>query len=158
VALRDDPRLAGRAGPDGFLEHFGHLSDSGNDFRWHRGATPAHVRTWRWRADATGQEAGEGLRCQVEAGTAAAWRPLLRLLWRRAGAFRVYREAVSSTYTRGYGLFRGTFLAIGARLVDRGVLLAPDDVFYLEQTEARAWLAGPVPEPHIARACRRATG
>jgi pyruvate,water dikinase len=157
AALGDDPRLAAWAvALDDFLEHFGHLSDSGNDFSvapWREDA--AHVVNMALaRLDATGQgAAGEAVGLtQVEAGTAAAWRPLLRLLWRRAGAFRVYREAVSSTYTRGYGLFRGTFLAIGARLVDRGALLAPDDVFYLEQTEVRAWLTGAAPEPHVARA------
>ena len=157
AALLDDPRLAGWAAAlDGFLGHFGHLSDSGNDFSvppWRE--DPAHVVSMALaRQDATAPGAvGEGLTLAgVEARTLAPWRPLLRLLWRRAGAFRVYREAVSSTYTRGYGLFRGTFLAIGARLVGRDVLLTPEDVFYLELAEVRAWLTGTAPEPDAARA------
>ncbi len=157
AALRDDPRLAEWAAAlDGFLGHFGHLSDSGNDFSvppWREDR--AHVVSMALaRQDATGPAAaGEGLTlAQVEARTLAPRRPLLRLLWRRAGAFRVYREAVSSTYTRGYGLFRGSFLAIGARLVGRDVLLTPEDVFYLELVEVRAWLTGTAPEPHAARA------
>jgi pyruvate,water dikinase len=157
AALRDDPRLTGWATAlDGFLGHFGHLSDSGNDFSvppWREDR--AHVVSMALaRQDATGPAAaGEGLALAgVEARTLAPWRPLLRLLWRRAGAFRVYREAVSSTYTRGYGLFRGTFLAIGVRLVGRDVLLTPEDVFYLELAEVRAWLTGSAPEPHVAHA------
>ena len=78
-------------------------------------------------------------------------RPLVRLLWRRAGAFRVYREAVSSTYTRGYGLFRGTFLALGERLVARGLLDRPDDVFYLSVAEVEALAGGsPLPADSVA--------
>jgi pyruvate,water dikinase len=73
------------------------------------------------------------------------------MLWRRAGAFRVYREAVGATWTRTYGLFRGTFLALGARLVERGLLDAPDDVFYLSVDEARALARGATPAAGEAR-------
>jgi pyruvate,water dikinase len=68
-------------------------------------------------------------------------------LWRRTGAFRVYREAISSTYTWGYGLFRETFLEWGARLVRRDLLQVPEDVFYLELEELRAWATGDPPTP-----------
>ncbi len=69
-------------------------------------------------------------------------RPIVRLLWRRTGAFRVYRDAVGTTWTRSYGLFRPTFLAMGARLTARGVLEAADDVFYLELAELRSLAVG----------------
>ena len=72
-----------------------------------------------------------------------ARRPLLRLLWRRSGAFRVYRDAIGGAWTRCYGLFRGTFLALGdpARRARR-ILDEADDVFYLALDELRAIVAG----------------
>ena len=62
AALRDDPRLAAWAvALEGFLEHFGHLSDSGNDFSvapWRE--DPAHVVNMALaRLDATGSGAAE---------------------------------------------------------------------------------------------------
>jgi pyruvate,water dikinase len=51
-----------------------------------------------------------------------------------------HREAVSFTYTYGYGLFRRYFLEIGRRLVERGVLGDPDDVMYLYLDEVRTAL------------------
>jgi pyruvate,water dikinase len=164
AALRDDPRLAsfGRE-LDAFLARFGHLSESGNDFSvppWRE--DPGHVVAMALaRGGSDGTSAGSLDRARaaggvtvaladVESRTSPLARPLLRLLWRRAGAFRVYREAVSSTYTFGYGLFRGTFLTIGQRFVSRGLLAAPDDVFYLELHEVRSWLTGDTPSTEQA--------
>jgi pyruvate,water dikinase len=62
----------------------------------------------------------------------------LRPLVRRTRQFRWYREAVSSLYTYGYGLFRPYFLALGQRLVSRGLLDSAEDVFYLTVEEARS--------------------
>lgn len=157
ATMRDDPRLTSFGHELGtFLARFGHLSESGNDFSvppWRE--DPGHVVAMALSharpagADVAGPTAPPGeaplALADVESRTPAPWRPLLRLLWRRAGAFRVYREAVSSTYTFGYGLFRGTFLAIGERLVRRGLLASPDDIFYLELAEVRTWLSGEAP-------------
>ena len=104
------------------------------------------------RADVAGKTDSAATLEDVEAQAARLRRPYLRLLWRRAGAFRVYREAVSSTYTWGYGLFRQTFLEFGSRLVRRGLLEAPDDVFFLELDELRAWVSGQAPTAGSARA------
>lgn len=54
------------------------------------------------------------------------------LFYRRTRQFRFFREQISSTYTYGYGLFRPYFLALGARLVQRGVLECAEDIFYLD--------------------------
>jgi pyruvate,water dikinase len=166
MALRDDPRLTSiERELTSFLERFGHLSESGNDFSvapWREdpghvvAMALAHAAAGGTNPDTTGRT-GTPTRAtltldDVESRSSALARPLLRLLWRRAGAFRVYREAVSSTYTFGYGLFRGTFLAIGERLLGRGLLAAADDVFYLELREVRAWLAGGEPTPQLAAA------
>jgi pyruvate,water dikinase len=64
-------------------------------------------------------------------------RRLVKPVYRRARAFRWYREAVSSLYTYGYGLFRNYFLALGAQLAQRGALVSQDDVFYLYYDEVR---------------------
>ena len=51
--------------------------------------------------------------------------------------FRYYREAVSSLYTYGYGLFRPYFLAMGEKFARRGILVAPEDIFFLYLNEVR---------------------
>lgn len=140
-ALVGRPDLAPiRDALDAFLERFGALSDSGNDFSLPR---------WREEPDTILRMALDEPRSMGEAALGwdriapslpALQRPLLRPIFAKAGAYRVYREAISLGYTRAYGLFRATFLEAGRRLVDRGVLDAPDDVFYLELAELEALL------------------
>jgi pyruvate,water dikinase len=57
------------------------------------------------------------------------------LFYRRARNFRLLREQISSIYTYGYGLFRYYYLAIGEHLVQRNLVDAPQDVFYLYDNE-----------------------
>jgi phosphoenolpyruvate synthase/pyruvate phosphate dikinase len=81
---------------------------------------------------------------------------LFDLLYRRARRFLYYREAVSSQYTFGYGLFREYFLALGARFVSRSLLESPDDIFYLSLEEIRAAVAqGHSAASQIARVAQR---
>jgi phosphohistidine swiveling domain-containing protein len=132
-----------RVDVDGFLRRFGHLSESGNDFS---------LPTWREDPDhvvdlvlAHRARPASVSRLELESAVARVprlRRPIVRLLWRRTGAFRVYREAVGTTWTRSYGLFRATFLAVGARLVALGALDRPDDVFFLALPEVRGMMAG----------------
>jgi phosphohistidine swiveling domain-containing protein len=142
IEERDDlPAM--RAALGAFIARFGDLSDSSNDFsrptwREDRDAVLDLVLAHPKRAEAAG---GLDL-AAVEARLPRLRRPLVRFLWRRSGAFRVYREAVGATWTRCYGLFRGTFLALGRRLVERGVLDVPDDVFYLAVDEVRTLATG----------------
>jgi phosphohistidine swiveling domain-containing protein len=144
---------------DTFVERFGHLSTSGTDFSvptW--GETPDHLVELALVHGVRPEGHGIDARA-LEARLAGPRRPLARLLWRRAGAFRVYREAVSATYTRGIGLFRGTFLALGRRLAERGILELADDVFYLTLDEIRALAAGRLEQagdPRAVVARRRA--
>jgi pyruvate,water dikinase len=148
IRERDDLSTFGTA-LDIYLARFGHLSDSSNDLSlpaWSE--DPDHVvdlaLAHRARSDelpaTTGPTLGE-----VLARVPMARRPLVRRLWRRAGAFRVYRDAVGGTWARVYGLFRPTFLVIGTRLAERGALDARDDVFYLATGEVRALLSGATP-------------
>ena len=128
---------------DAFLARFGHFSDSGNDFS---------IPAWREMPDAVVKMTAtraEGTRSttrlhwhQVETELPAWRRPLARLLRNRAATFIRHREAVSSLYTYGYGLFRGYFLEIGRRLTERRVIDTPGDVMFLTFEEVRAALRG----------------
>lgn len=142
------------------LTRFGHVSESANDF-----SRP----TWRENRDAVidlvlahpeRRLAVEHLDlATVQARLPRARRPLVRLAWRRSGAFHVYRDAIGGAWTRCYGLFRGTFLALGSRLVDRGLLDVPDDIFYLTLDELRTLVADlplPAGTPRALVARRRA--
>ncbi|HYO42707.1 MAG TPA: PEP-utilizing enzyme [Candidatus Limnocylindrales bacterium] len=126
-----------------FIDRFGYLSESRNDL--------SHP-TWAERPDDVARLArahpvpaveaapGPGLDA-VLARVAATRRPIVRLLWRRAGAFRVYRDAVGTAWAQAYGLFRPTFLALGDRLAARGIIADREDVAYLRLDELRAIVA-----------------
>lgn len=122
---------------DRFLQRFGHLSDSGNDFSyvpWREnpdliltmvtGYTPP-------ASDAKPKTQFEDLRIS------RLRRGILRWAYKRARAFRLYRESVSSLYTYGYGLFRNYYLALADRLVQRAILSEREDLFYLSAAEVR---------------------
>jgi phosphoenolpyruvate synthase/pyruvate phosphate dikinase len=120
-----------------FLDRFGHLSDSGNDFS----AVP-----WRENLDLVVKmiveyspprpapresERFEDLKVRGLQRLALKW------AYDRARQYRLYREAVGSLYTYGYGIFRIYVLALAERLVQRGILAEPDDIFYLYDAEVR---------------------
>jgi pyruvate,water dikinase len=120
-----------------FLDQFGHLSDSGNDF--------SH-EPWRENPDLilqmittyTPHEGGAMHKVQFkDLGLPALRRPLFKSIYNRTRRFRWYREAVSSLYTYGYGLFRDYFLALGDHFCRRGILAQRDDIFYLYMEEVR---------------------
>ncbi len=131
---------------DQFLGQFGHFSDSGNDFS---------IAPWREQPDTVVKmAAGRTVRDRPTSLTPWAsakqavplWqRPLANGLRKRARTFVQHREAVSSTYTYGYGLFRSYFLEIGRRLVERDLIGAPEDVMFLSYEEVRSALAGTDP-------------
>jgi pyruvate,water dikinase len=157
AALAADPALADlRAGLDAFLARFGHLADSGNDFsapRWSE--QPDSVLRMVLHADPGRDRVALGWE-DVRNRVRGPGRLILERLFRRAATFRRLRESVSFQYTFGYGLFRATFLALGDRLVARGVLDARDDVFYLELDEVRAAVRDGGDEPARIVATRRA--
>jgi pyruvate,water dikinase len=123
------------------VREFGHLSDSGNDFStvpWREnlplllqtvaGYAPPEVRD-----DKVGWE---------DLPLSPLRRRLLGPIYRRARRFRLHREAVSSLYTYGYGLFRLYYLALADRLVADGVLGVREEVFYLTSDEVVAAATG----------------
>lgn len=126
-----------QAGIDAFLQRFGHLSDSTNDFS---------VVPWRENPDLilkmvvnyTPAEGKSGARLRFEdIALSPLQKPFLGWLFRRARGLQRYREAVGSLYAYGYGLFRVFFLALGERLRRRGVIDSDDDIFYLDFAEVK---------------------
>jgi len=114
-----------------FIEQFGHLSDSGNDFS----STP-------WREDpdtilkmiTDNTIAGEKQSNKVsfdDLDVGLVRKRWLSWSYNRARRFVLYREAISALYTFGYGLFRIYFLALGRHFLQRGILAAEEDIFYL---------------------------
>lgn len=126
-----------------FLDRFGHLSASGNDFSvapWRE--TPDAVVAMALDHEATHGRTNRLSWEEAEARLGPLQRPLLGPLQRRTEQFIAHRENVSFTYTYGYGLFRTYFLEMGRRLVDRDLLEGPNDVMYLYVDEVRAALLG----------------
>ncbi|NIW47205.1 MAG: hypothetical protein GWN14_20060, partial [candidate division Zixibacteria bacterium] len=118
-----------------FINHFGHLSDSGNDF-----SKPP----WRESPDLvlrmiTNYDKNIGEKQQTypweELSLSRFDRWKLKGLYQRARYFRFYREAVSFLYTYGYGLFRECFLFLGESFASRGLIQEPLDIFYLYYDE-----------------------
>jgi pyruvate,water dikinase len=142
TALPDEMRVV----VDDFLDRFGHLSSSGNDFSvapWRE--TPDAVLAMALDHAATHGAAERVPWQDAEAELNPITRPLVRRLQQRTRAYVEYREQVSFIYTFGYGLFRRYFVEIGRRLVERDVLDAADDVMYLYLDEVRAALLGSGP-------------
>ncbi|WP_420629854.1 PEP/pyruvate-binding domain-containing protein [Candidatus Leptofilum sp.] len=134
------PQLVAKV--NAFIEQFGHLSDSGNDFS----AVP-----WReneslvWQMVANfAQLSGSGEKKTTLASLPISGWQRFRLTRsvRRAANFLLYREAIGFLYTYGYGLFRLYFRALGGRFAKRGLLVQADDIFYLYLAEVRQLVAG----------------
>jgi pyruvate,water dikinase len=124
-----------------FIERFGHLSDSGNDFS---------TVPWRERPDLILRMIVDYGKAHRRTGQKARFQDLelplhhrlfIGPVYRRARRFRWYREAVSSLYTFGYGLFRDLFLALGDHFVRRGAIVRREDIFYLYFNEVREIVA-----------------
>jgi pyruvate,water dikinase len=139
-----------------FMDHFGHLSDSGNDFS----AVP-----WRENPDAILGMIVNYTRRKDKPSNKIAFRelplsPIARMfltpLYKRTRDFRLYREAVGSLYTYGYGLFRTYFLALGEHFVRRAFLIEREDIFYLYFDEIREIVqAGVMHQTYAARINQR---
>jgi len=121
-----------------FIDQFGHLSDSGNDFSsipWREDPDLILKMMINYHPPDDGsarQERFEDLRISYPR------RLFLRPIYRRARQFRLHREAVSSMYTFGYGLFRDYFLALGDHLAQNGIIQAREDILYLYFDQVRS--------------------
>lgn len=137
-----------------FLNQFGHLSDSSSDFS---------QEPWRENPDLILQmildyvppASGVSGRVQLaDLEITALRRPFFMWTYNRARRFHWYREAISSLYTYGYGLFRDLFLALGHHFVRRGLIAQADDIFYLYVDEIREIVKTDQPEQDYSRLVR----
>ena len=114
-----------------FMEHFGHLSDSGNDFSsipWRE--SPNSILSMMTN-DIVGKDRLARKLDYGELHITTVKRFLLTPIYKRARNFRLYREAVGFLYAFGYGLFRTYFLALGNHFVQKGFITNREDIFYL---------------------------
>lgn len=116
-----------------FLQEFGHLSDSGNDFsfpKWEE--DPEQVFTMIINSVPLKPKSGlYSLTALRQKGVASR---LVRM-YNKAGRFKVYREQISSLFIFGHGQFRKIFLNLGNELSGRGIINTPEDIFYLTKAE-----------------------
>ena len=132
-------------GIEQLLQRFGHLSDSSSDFT----RTP-----WRENPDlilqmviahAPPATSGQDRTRFAELKIPVLRRPVLTFLYHRARLFRWYREAISSLYTYGYGLFRNLFRPLGEHIARHGLIEQAEDIFYLSVNEVREIVNGRQP-------------
>jgi phosphoenolpyruvate synthase/pyruvate phosphate dikinase len=122
-----------------FLQRFGHLSDSGNDFT----AVP-----WRENPDLVLRLIAQELQldapptkkirlADIEKQINPLTRGWMRSVYHQARRYRLHREEISHLYTYAYGLLRPYFLALGQHFSAQGILADPTDIFYLSWAEVR---------------------
>jgi len=119
-----------------FMERFGHLSDSGNDFShpsWRE--TPSVVislikRQQSEDSERTSDDTQKLMRLLDEKG-------FYKTIYERAMRYQEYRELVNSIYTFGYSQFRRFFLHLADLLQSAGLIEERDDIFYLKYSEVR---------------------
>jgi phosphohistidine swiveling domain-containing protein len=117
-----------------FIRKFGHFSESGNDFsvqKWEENPEFVYQMILQSGVEARlpAKEAQDALELYLKKSSG------LRKLFQKAGKFKVHREKASSLYIFGYGLFRMLFLYAGREFAKRGILVNPDDIFYLRREE-----------------------
>lgn len=127
-----------------FLAQFGHLSESGGDF----GTVP-----WRETPGLVLQLAATYQRREEASAPKVRLEDLplhglgaltFKVFYQRARLFRLFREKYSSLFTYTLMLLRTYYLALGERMVRDGVLAGREDIYYLYDSEVRAWAAGGV--------------
>jgi pyruvate,water dikinase len=121
-----------------FIEHFGHLSDSGNDFsctpwRENRDNIITMIVNYTHRNETTSHKSHFS-----NLNISSIKKIFLHPLYKRSRKFLYYREAVGFLYTYGYGLFRPYFLALGDYFSLKGWICSKDDIFYLSFPEIQA--------------------
>jgi pyruvate,water dikinase len=132
---------------DRFFKRFGHFSESGNDFsyppwRENQALVFDMINRQLTRKEGVPDDTDNPVMHSIRRSAA----------YRRAGKMRLYRELISSFYTKAYGLFRPLFLGMGRSLTETGILSDPEDVFFLDLCSLWSLLENdPAPNPELIR-------
>jgi pyruvate,water dikinase len=132
-----------------FIEHFGHLSDSGNDFsctpwRESKDSIISMIVNYTQRKETTSHKTHFS-----NLNISALKKLFLGPLYKRARRFLYYREAVGFLYAFGYGMFRPYFLALGDQFYNKGYLTSKDEIFYLSFSEIKALVSDESQSTHF---------
>ena len=139
----------------GFLQQFGHLSDSGNDFSsvpWRENPDLILQLIIQYQVPAAGLTK---LTAFKDLPLKGMHRLIFTHIYHRARLFRFYREYVSSIFTYGMGLFRVYYLSLGDDLTRQGLLDKAEDIYYLYDDEVRQLLQNPQHVPNAAQLVHR---
>jgi len=129
-------------GVNKFLEQFGHMSDTTGHF----GSIP-----WRETPDIVLKLIVSHETPEAQKEKRMGWEDLkhsgkrgkfMKLFYRRARQFSLFREKFSSLFTYTLMLFRAYYLAIGDRLVKRGLIESREDIYFLFDKEVRTFVTG----------------
>jgi len=125
-----------------FIEHFGYLSDNGNDFScipWRENPNLVLnlILDFKFEPD----DKSSKIRF-TDLNVSFLRRPMVKMFYNRVQHYRLLREQLSAKYTYTYGLFRYYYLAMGKYLFQQNVIDTPEDVFYLNDDDVRQLLTG----------------
>jgi pyruvate,water dikinase len=112
-----------------FIEKFGHLSDSGNDFS---------TLTWKDEPKKVLEMITSYNNSKIKL-EATDYLPLKKIrmksLLGKVKRYRYYKEKISFEYSYGYNLFRKYFSVLGMQFVEKGIIHSVDDIYYLKFNE-----------------------
>jgi phosphohistidine swiveling domain-containing protein len=112
---------------ENFKRNFGHFSESGNDFSYPQWQdNDAYIINMIKHFPS--REKGKTPKEQSK----SIHKIYKSFAYKRAAKMRLYREMISSLYTKTYGLFRVLFLDVGQQLLALGKLENAEDIFYLD--------------------------
>jgi len=114
-----------------FMDRFGHLSDSGNDFSFPSWEDTPEVVITLISGSVNNPFPGKIVPGHNSADVLALKSPLLK----RAIRYSRYREQISFLYTRGFSMFRRAYKRIGKSFSDLGWIDNIEDIFFLEHDE-----------------------
>jgi pyruvate,water dikinase len=133
-----------------FIEQFGHMSDKTGEFdcipwRENPDLILDMVTSYQSR---NGQDSKMIQFRDLRVRGLRGW--ILKVFYRRARQFRLYREKYSSLYTYNLLLFRIYYLVLGDHLVQKGLIHSPEDIYYLYEEEVRSIVDGQVGDINFA--------
>lgn len=117
-----------------FLNTFGHLSESGNDFSKPQWKDNQELVKHMIINHKNSIEQGGGKKGDISPQELSG-SLFFRFILRNALDYQEYRERVNHLYTYGYSLFRQHFLSLGLIWKRRNYIDAEDDIFYLSYQE-----------------------